>query len=278
MVRTGAARLRLAFTALLCHRSRVKAVGRLRASKNQVLNLRAGRLLALGVLAAIAFVTPSRAGAATQDGGVTWLIFVDDLHLDFRNTGYIRKLLGSIASELMRDGDAFVLRSSGPSPSIPFTTNRSLLDAAIGSVAGNGLPPATILRLSPANEIRDEVRSRASLAGSVATEMLNAGPSLASRAVMLYITNGYDLDPPDVGIAGFASAAQRSNVTVFAINARAIPSAPALPVQGDPAIWASHRIALLNSLRAISEPTGGFAVLDQADFADALQRIGRRVR
>jgi hypothetical protein len=25
-------------------------------------------------------------------------------------------------------------------------------------------------------------------------------------------------------------------------------------------------------------PTGGFAVLDEADFADALQRIGRSVR
>jgi hypothetical protein len=94
---------------------------------------------------------------------------------------------------------------------------------------------------------------------------------------MLYITNGYYLDPPDTRIAGFASAAQRSSVTVFAVNARAIPGA-ALPVPADAALWASYGAALLNSLRAISEPTGGFAVLDQADFADALQRIGRTVR
>jgi hypothetical protein len=172
-----------------------------------------------------------------------------------------------------------VLRSSGPSPSIPFTANRSLLDAAIGRVAGNGLQPAAILRLSPANEIQDEVRYRASLAASAATEMLNAGPSLSSRRLaMLYVTNGYHVDPPDVRVAGFASAAQRANVTVFAMNARGLPSAPALPVQGDAALWASDRAAMLNSLRAISEPTGGFAVLDEADFADALQYIGRRVR
>jgi hypothetical protein len=120
--------------------------------------------VAFGVLVAIACITPSRVGAAAQDAGVTWLIFVDDLHLDFRNTGYIRKLLRSIASELIRDGDAFVLRSSGPSPSIPFTTNRSLLDAAIGRVAGNELQPAAIQLLSPANEIQDELRYRASLA------------------------------------------------------------------------------------------------------------------
>jgi hypothetical protein len=241
--------------------------------------LRAGRLLACGVLVAIACITPSRVGAAAQDAGVTWLIFVDDLHLDFRNTGYIRKLLGSIGSELIRDGDAFVLRSSGPSPSIPFTTNRSLLDAAIGRVAGNELPPAAILRVSPADGIQDEVRYRASLAGSAATEILNAGASLSSRRqAMLYVTNGYHLDPPVVQVAEFVSAAQRANVTVFAMNARGLPSASALPVQGDAALWASYRAAMLNSLRAISEPTGGFAVLDEADFADALQRIGRRVR
>ena len=68
-------------------------VGRLRASKDEVFNVRAGRLLAFGVLVAIACITLSRVRAAAQDGGVTWLIFVDDLHLDFRNTGYIRKLL-----------------------------------------------------------------------------------------------------------------------------------------------------------------------------------------
>jgi hypothetical protein len=37
-------------------------------------------------------------------------------------------------------------------------------------------------------------------------------------------------------------------------------------------------LTMLNSLRAISEPTGGFAVLDEADFSGALQRIGLSVR
>ena len=108
--------------------------------------------------------------------------------------------------------------------------------------------------------------------------MLNAGPPSSRHQAMLYITNGYHLEPPDVQVAGFASAAQRANVTVFAMNARGLPSSPALPVQGDAALWDSYRAALLKSLRAISEPTGGFAVLDAADFADALQRIGRSVR
>jgi hypothetical protein len=240
-------------------------------------NLRGARFVACGVFVAIACFTVSHVDATAQAAGVTWLIFVDDLHLDFRNTGNIRKLLRSIASELIHDGDAFVLRCPGPSPSIPFTTNRSLLDGTIDRIAGNALPPPANRPLSPAGAIENEVRYRASLAGWAATQMLNAGPSLTRRQAMLYVTNGYQLDPPDGQVAGFAAAAHRSNVTVFAMNARGLPNA-VLPAQGDPALWASDRAAMLSSLRAISEPTGGFAVLDEADFADALQRIRRRMR
>lgn len=248
--------------------------------QNGMVNSSAGRLFASAVLMAIACVVPFSPGAAAQYTGVTWLIFVDDLHLDFRNTGYIRKLLGSIASELIREGDALVLRSSGPSSvSIPFTTDRSLLNLAIGRVAGGGMHPDEILRLSPATEPQDEVRYRASLAASAATEMLDAGPSSSGRrTVMLYVSNGYHVDTRDARIAGFSSTAQRSHVTVFAMNPRGLPGAPALLVKGDAALWASYRAAMLSSLRAMSEPTGGFAVLDEADFAEALQRISRRVR
>ena len=251
------------------------------SSTNEAFNSRAARLLSFGVFMVIAAcVIPARVrGASSGAGGVTWLIFVDDLHTDFCNTGHIRTLLGSIATELIRDGDAFVLRSSGPSPSIPFTTNRGLLDAAIGKVAGNNaLLPADILRSSPRNGIQDEVRYRASLAGSAAADVLNAGPSLGRRQAMLYITNGYQLNPAGGQVAGFADAARRAHVTVFAMNARGLPGAPAVPVQGDAALWDSYRAAMLNSLRAISEPTGGFAVLDEADFADAPQRISRTAR
>lgn len=243
--------------------------------------MRAARLLvlAVGALVALAASVSSRVGAAAQDARVTWLIVVDDLHLDFRNTGHIRTLLRSIALELIRDGDAFVLRSPGPSPSIELTTDRSQLDAAISRVAGHALPPDAILLSSQADERLDEVRHRESLAGSVATQLLYADRSSAERRqAMLYISNGYHLEPPDAKIAAFASAAQQSHVTVFAMNARVLPGAPAVPAPGDPARWASYRAAMLKSLRAIAEPTGGFAVLDEADFADALPRISRRMR
>jgi hypothetical protein len=59
------------------------------------------------------------------------------------------------------------------------------------------------------------------------------------------------------------------------MNARALPGAPARPLQDDAA-----RGALLNTLRAMSEPTGGIAILTESDVVDALERgtIDRWVR
>src|SRR5918996_6354085 len=44
-----------------------------------------------------------------------WLLFIDDLHLDFRNTGRLRDLLRLVTTEVIRKGDAFMVRCSGPS-------------------------------------------------------------------------------------------------------------------------------------------------------------------
>jgi hypothetical protein len=64
-----------------------------------VVDLRAVRLLVFAITVAIGCLAPSRGGAAIE-GAVTWFIFVDDLHIDFRDTGYLRNLLTSIATEL----------------------------------------------------------------------------------------------------------------------------------------------------------------------------------
>lgn len=49
-------------------------------------------------------------------------------------------------------------------------------------------------------------------------------------------------------------------------------------VGGEEGLWTQYRAEMLNSLRALSEPTGGFAVLENADFAEAMQRIDRAMR
>ena len=205
-------------------------------------------------------------GAASQHPGVTWLVFVDDLHLAFRDTGVIRYLLRSIASQLIRDEDTIVLRCSGPSfDAMEIVGKRATLVAATAALAGNALLPAAI-RQSPS--VADEEQYRVSLALSAATEMLDAASSFPERrAAMVYVSNGYPLAPDDSRLTAFVNAAQRFRVPVFAMNGRGLQRPSARHVQDD----AVHA-AMLDSLRAMSEPTGGIAVLDEPEFDDALQR------
>jgi VWFA-related protein len=56
---------------------------------------------------------PSR--PRTDTSGRIFLFFVDDLHLQFHNTGRIRDLFKRISKELVHEGDMFGIVSSGPS-------------------------------------------------------------------------------------------------------------------------------------------------------------------
>jgi hypothetical protein len=243
--------------------------------QNWVVDLRAARLLVFGVLVVIGSLAPSR-GRPVTEAPVTWLIFVDDLHINLRDTGLVRKLLTSIATDLIRDGDSFAVRSSGPSDlSITLSSNRALLDAAIPKVSYVGLELTDVV----GPETNDEVRYRAEFAGTAAVEMLNALPrGTIGRAAMLYISNGYFLIPADATVAGLLRMAQRSAITVFALSPRGLRRAPQVTSSGGPALSARYcDDAMLNSLRAIAEATGGFAI-EEADFADTLQRIARAMR
>src|SRR6185503_6526872 len=63
--------------------------------------------------------------------GRIWLIFVDDLHLDFPNTGRIKDLFKKISNELVHEGDMFGIVSTGPSSlAIDLTYDRKRLTEA----------------------------------------------------------------------------------------------------------------------------------------------------
>ena len=64
-----------------------------------------------------------------------FLIIVDDLHLDFRNTGRIRDLFKRISRTLVHEGDMFSIVSTGPSSlAIDPTYDRKVLDEAIKKI------------------------------------------------------------------------------------------------------------------------------------------------
>ena len=131
--------------------------------------------------------------------GRIFLLFVDDLHLDFRNTGRIRDLFKKIANTLIHEGDMFGIVSTGPSSiAIDLTYDRKRLDEAIKKIAGNGTEALGHHRqgpesaegpergpLSRARGVLDGLRHRCRTSSRVQNR----------RKAVIYVSNGYDFNP-----------------------------------------------------------------------------------
>lgn len=134
---------------------------------------------------------------ATDTSGRIFLIFIDDLHMDFRNTGRIRDLLKKVSTTLIHDGDMFGIVSTGPSSvAVDMTYDRTRLDEAIKKVSGAGLKPEDLMEGQEGSQGPPEVRYRAHSAFSLVNEILgNLEKIVDRRKAVIYISNGYDFDP-----------------------------------------------------------------------------------
>jgi VWFA-related protein len=138
---------------------------------------------------------PSR--PTSDAAGRIFIIFVDDLHLDFRNTGRIKDLFTKISKELIHEGDMFGIVSTGPSSlSVDLTYDRKRLDAAIKKISGAGLAPKDILATPEGAQGPPEVRYRAHVAFSTAYDLMkNLEQVHNRRKAFIYVSNGYDFNP-----------------------------------------------------------------------------------
>jgi VWFA-related protein len=129
--------------------------------------------------------------------GRIWMIFVDDLHLDFKNTGRIKDLFKRIARELVHEGDMFGIVSTGPSSiAIDLTYDHKRLDEALEKVSGAGLKPNEILDAPVGAEGPSEVRYRAHVAFGTAYDILKQLEQVHNRRkAFVYVSNGYDFNP-----------------------------------------------------------------------------------
>jgi VWFA-related protein len=129
--------------------------------------------------------------------GRIFLFFVDDLHLQFHNTGRVRDLFKRISKELVHDGDMFGIVSSGPSSiAIDMTYDKTRLDEAIKKMAGNELKPSDIIQGPSGAEGPSEVRYRAHVAFSTVNDLLNNLDSVHNRRkALIYVSDGYDFNP-----------------------------------------------------------------------------------
>src|SRR3989454_2224136 len=129
--------------------------------------------------------------------GRIFLFFVDDLHLQFHNTGRVRDLFKRISKELVHDGDMFGIVSSGPSSiAVDMTYDKTRLDEAIKKIAGNELKPTDIIQGPSGAEGPSEVRYRAHVAFSTVNDLLNNLNSVTNRRkALIYVSDGYDFNP-----------------------------------------------------------------------------------
>jgi hypothetical protein len=267
------------------------------------------RVLTSGTaLLALVFASGAVPGAHEQPppgAANAWLIFIDDLHVDFRNTGRLRALIETIVTTLVAAGDYSAGVSSGPSAiELDPSLDRTRLLARTKNATGSALRAADIARLLREARPSDEVLYRAVVSLSTASDAVAKFEHLAptGRAIV-YISNGYGVEPasdsgpaiprdvrgaPSNGIretadavrqrlAGLVARARRAGVTIFAVDARRLRGDNSDPVDLSPE-GLRYRANARASLRAISDGTGGFAILEEQALADSLANISRAMR
>ena len=135
--------------------------------------------------------------AVSDTSGRIFIFFVDDLHLQFQQSGRVRQLFEKISKLLIHEGDLFGIVSSGPSSiSVDMTYDKKRLDEAIKKIHGDGLKPSEIIQRAGGSEGPTELRHRAHVAFSTMLEGLaNLEKVTNRRKALVWVSEGYDFNP-----------------------------------------------------------------------------------
>src|SRR5688500_8309111 len=129
--------------------------------------------------------------------GRIFLIFIDDFHLQFRDTSRTRQLIQKMLRLLIHEGDMFGIVSTGHSSiSEQLTYDRQVLESAVERITGGGLSPKEITEGMQTSQGPAELRHRAHVAFATAYDLMrNLEKVQNRRKAVIYISSGYDFDP-----------------------------------------------------------------------------------
>jgi len=129
--------------------------------------------------------------------GRVFLIFIDDLHLDFRQTPRTRDLLQRMLRNLIHEGDMFGIVTTGTSSiSEQLTYDRQVLESAIERVTGSGLRSEDIIKGQQGSQGNAELRYRAHVAFRTAYDLMRNLEGVRNRRkAVIYVSSGYDFNP-----------------------------------------------------------------------------------
>ena len=255
-------------------------------------------------------VPPSR---LPNNSGRIFLLFVDDLHLNFMQTGRIRALFKELAERVVHDGDMFGIVSTGPSSlAIDLTYDRKRLNEAIAMISGAAMSPRDIVAAPRGAQGGAEVRHRAHVAFSTAHETLGELERIHDRRkAFIYVSSGYDFDAFSdsrlkqeqerygrgggdgsqaadpfaadsykfgqadlIGeLAAVIRSANRANASIYAIDPRGLEAGPDISDNLGAVEWQRHVQTTQDTLRVLADETGGFAIVNQNSFSNGLKRI-----
>jgi len=257
--------------------------------------------------------------------GRMYVMILDDLHTDALRSQRVKQAAKQFIQQNLGANDrmAVIFTGGRAQDAQEFTNNKRLLAAAVDKFMGRKLPSPTIAKneeyyRSPSSTARDPYDTeRAFNAQNMLTELKQVSEWFASvhgrRKTILLLSEGIDYDIYDV-IRGYdqpashassilddiretLSATARSNVSIYAIDARGLTSLGDESItvgsfantdSGGTAIDGSAITpprdvgmnGLMNdlrlsqdSLRALSDDTGGFATVNSNDFKTAFDRI-----
>jgi VWFA-related protein len=243
--------------------------------------------------------------------GRVYLIVFDDWHIDVSRTARVKAAARRFIEQNFGTNDiAAVVYTGRNDASQDFTSNRQLLLASIDRFIGGKLRSATLNRienmvtspegtLGPGLDVNQQERAYRARAvmGSIRKLSEFMAGVRGRRKAMLLIGEGIDYDIDQVmGVDGATAsivledtrnaiaAATRSNVAIYTIDPRGltvpgdelIEVGTAFPDQGvgTASLMNEQRVAQ-QSLRTLAQETGGFAAINQNDFASAFERIVR---
>ena len=229
--------------------------------------------------------------ALRNDGtsGRLYVMVLDDLHTPPLRTSQVKRAARLFIERHMGTNDlaAVVLTSGRTSGSQELTGDKQLLLHAADRFIGQ--------KVRSFDDPRDtergfNARIAMSTLGDVAGRM---GELHGRRKALLFISEGIDYDIYDVFRASDASivrdevrtaisAATRSNVSIYSVDPRGLTSLADEDIERaefSPSFGpgsSSERLRLAqDSLRTLSDMTGGFAAVNSNDFAGIFERIVR---
>jgi VWFA-related protein len=229
--------------------------------------------------------------------GRLYVMIIDDYHTAFARTVPVKRAAKEFIDKHLGSNDlmAVIHTAGGGKTSQELTSNKRLLLASVDRTFGVGPDSATIAKArGQGGAAMNAGRSLQAVATLDTVRQVATwfGGIHGRRKTILFMSEGIDSDMTDMTVNDATrdaiAAATQANVSIYGIDPRGLMTGTEGSIEFGPASEVGRhgtspgpdQSALMNelrlsqdSLRALSDNTGGFAAVNRNDFASSFDRI-----